>query len=100
MAIEAADRGKFTMVAVLAPSAKLRINAVTDRTGSILVEAAGLNGVPFPGRSFANAVPVIGDQYRTLVTWTDNDTHGAEVGKPLVLRFRMDQAKLYSLDFE
>jgi hypothetical protein len=100
VAIEAKERGQFSTVAILAPGAKVRINAVTQRAGSILVEAAGLDGKPLPGRSFDDAVPIIGDQHRSVVTWKNADTHGAEVGKPIVLRFRMDKAKLYGLDFE
>jgi hypothetical protein len=100
VALEAKERGQFSTVAILAPGAKLRINAVTARAGSILVEAAGLDGKPLPGRSFDDAVPIIGDQHRTIVKWNGADTHGVEVGKPIVLRFRMDKAKLYGLEFE
>ena len=101
MAIEAAEEGAFTTVAVLAPGTKLRINAVTARAGSILVEAAGLDGKPIDGRSFADAIPIVGDQFRTLVKWKDGvETHGVETGKPIVLRFRLARAKLYGLDFE
>ena len=71
-----------------------------QRAGSILVEASGLDGKPLPGRSFDDAVPIIGDQHRTLVTWKNADTHGVETGKPIMLRFRMEKAKLYGLDFE
>jgi hypothetical protein len=98
--IAAKDRGHFSTVAVVAPGTKLRINAVTQRAGSILVEAAGLDGKPLPGRSFDDAVPIVGDQHRTLVKWKGADTHGIEPGKPIVLRFRMDKAKIYALDFE
>jgi hypothetical protein len=100
MAVEAKEEGGFTTVAVLAPGAKLLINAVTERAGSVLVEAAGLDGKPIAGRSFADAVPIVGDQHRAVVKWKDADTHGVETGKPIVLRFRMDKAKLYRLDFE
>jgi hypothetical protein len=101
MALEAKEDGGFTTVAVLAPGKKLLINAVTARVGQILVEAAGLDGKPLPGHSFADAVPIVGDQQRTVVKWKgDVDTHGVDVGKPIVLRFKMDRAKLYWLEFE
>ena len=69
------------MLAMMAPGTRLRINAVTQRAGSILVEAAGLDGKPIPGRTFADAVPIVGDQHRTLVTWKNADTHGVDAGK-------------------
>ena len=101
MAIEAEEEGAFTTVAVLAPGTKLRINAVTARVGSILVEAAGLDGKPIERRSFADAIPLVGDQFRTLVKWKEGvETHGVEKGKPIVLRFRLAKAKLYGLDFD
>jgi hypothetical protein len=101
VALEAKDHGEFTTVAVLAPGTKLRINAVTERAGQILVEVAGLDGKPIEGRTFADAVPIIGDQHRTVVTWKGGaDTIGIDAGKPVVFRFRMDKAKLYGLDFE
>jgi hypothetical protein len=98
--IEAKEEGGFTTVAVLAPGAKVRINATTARVGSILVEVAGLDGKPIEGRSFDDAVPIVGDQFRTLVKWNDAETHGVESAKPIVLRFKMDRAKLYWLEFE
>jgi hypothetical protein len=33
VAVEAADRGEFTTIAILAPGKKLKINALTLRTG-------------------------------------------------------------------
>ncbi|MEO6436648.1 MAG: hypothetical protein ABIP55_12930 [Tepidisphaeraceae bacterium] len=100
MALRAKDRGEFTTVAILAPGSKLRINALTERAGSILVEAADLGGKPIAGRTFDDAIPIVGDQHQTLVKWKAAGDLGIEVNQPLVLRFRMDQAKIYALDFE
>ena len=61
---------------------------VTRRDGSFL-----------PGHSLDEAVPIVGVQYRTPVTWSGGDTLGNEAGQPICLRFRMNQARLYSLDF-
>ena len=101
MALEAPEQGEFTTIAVLAPGTKLLINTVTARAGSVLVEAAGLDGKPIDGRSFADAVPLVGDHFRSVVKWkNDLDTHGVDVDKPIVLRFKLDRAKLYWLEFE
>jgi hypothetical protein len=76
------------------------INAVTDRAGQILVEVASPDGQTLPGRSFNEAIPIVGDQYRTPVTWRDGNLLTSNPGEPVQLRFRMEYANLYGLDFE
>ncbi len=98
--IVADEKGEFATAAVIAPGTKLHINAVSARAGSILIEAAGLDGKPIAGRSFAEAVPVIGDHHWTQVKWKDHDDLGVEAGQPIEFRIRMDKAKLYGLEFE
>ena len=100
MAIEASEKGGFTTPAFLAPGQKVRINALTSRVGEIRVEVADFDGKTLAGRSFADCIPIIGDQYRTTITWKGTDTLGVETGKPIVLRFLLEKAKIYSLDFE
>jgi hypothetical protein len=95
VALEALEQGEFTTLPIDTKGGrKLLINVLTERVGSILVEVDGI-----PGRSFAEADPIIGDQYRKVVTWKGEDYLGYEQGKPIVLRFRMKQAKLFGLDF-
>jgi hypothetical protein len=100
MAIEAVAKGAFTTPAFLAPGEKVRINALTSRVGEIRVEAADLQGKPIAGRSFADSVPIVGDQHRTLITWKRSDALGVKTHDPLLLRFQMDKAKIYGLEFE
>ncbi|WP_428937938.1 hypothetical protein [Fontivita pretiosa] len=101
MAIVADGQGQFSTPLFLPPGKTLKINAVTERAGSILVEVAGPDNQPLPGRSFADAQPIIGDQCLTTVTWKNeaNDL-GVEPGKPIMLRFRLDKARIYGLEFE
>ena len=99
VALEAPDRGEFATVAFMPPGRRLLINAVTKRAGSALVEVASLGGAPIPGRTFADADPIIGDQYRTLVTWKGESDLGFEDGAAIMLRFRMDKAAIFGLDF-
>lgn len=100
MALEAKDKGEFTTVAFVAPGERLRINAVTKLAGGILVEACDFNAKTLPGRSFADAVPIVGDQHKAPVRWKNAETLGVRKGEPLVLRFRLDKAKIFGLDFE
>jgi len=100
IALEAADCGEFATAIVLAEGEKLKINAVTDRAGHILVEAANMDGKPIPGRSFGEAQPIIGDQFWTPVTWKEHGDLGVKRGEPVMLRVRMDKARIYGFEFE
>ena len=100
VAIEAPERGEFSTVSFFAPGRRLRINAVTQRAGHVLVAVTRRDGTFLPGRSFDDAVPVVGDQHRTLVQWQGGDDLGNEDGQPIALRFRINRAKIYGLDFE
>ena len=50
--------------------------------------------------TFDDCKLISGDQYRTAVTWKSDETLGVKPGEPIVLRFRMNHAKIYALDFE
>ncbi len=100
VALEAPEKGEFSTVAVIPPGDKLLINAVTKRAGYILVEAADLAGKPIPGREFENAVPIFGDQHKTLVVWKGHNNLGIEAGEGVILRFKLEKASIYALEFE
>ncbi len=92
------------MIPIMAPGRMLKINATTKRTGSILVEVGGgpgrfrLGGAP--GRSFDDCDPIVGDRFWTTVTWKGGDDLGLQEGQPITLRFKMDKAKIFGLQFD
>jgi hypothetical protein len=100
MAIDAEDRGQFSTLAFIPPGSKLRINAVTRRAGDILVEVARLDGKPVAGRSFEQAKPLVGDLYQHAVAWDGAGDLGTAPGQPVILRFRMNKARIFGLEFE
>ena len=100
IALVADQTGEFATAAVLAPGTKLKINAVTERGGSVLVEAVDLNGQPIPGRSFNDVIPIIGDHHWTYVKWKSAEGLGVKSGEPIEFRFRLDMARLYGIEFE
>jgi hypothetical protein len=95
VAVEARDRGAFTMITVIAPGKTLKINALTLRTGSIKVEVAGKTG-----RTFADCTPIVGDQAWTPVTWRGTPDLGIDPGQPVTLRIEMERAKIYGIEFD
>lgn len=95
VALEAPDRGEFATISIMPPGRKLRINAVTKRAGSILVQVDGVGG-----RTLNDVTPIVGDQHWAPVLWKGQDDLGHTEGGPIVLRFRLDRARIFGLDFE
>ena len=95
MALEARDRGECTLIAVMAPGRTLRINAVTQRTGWVKVSVVGVEN-----RSIADCVPIVGDQPWTRVRWNTGEDMTSAEGQPVTLRFELNQAKVFGLQFE
>ena len=87
-------------MAFLLPGNKLKINALTQRTGHIKVELVEFDGKPIDGYSFDEADPIIGDQHWTEVMWNGKADLPVDPGTPIWLRFRLSQAKIYGLEFE
>jgi hypothetical protein len=100
VALEAPGEGEFWTVGFIPPGKTIKINAVTERAGSVRVEVCDFNGQPVAGHTLAEAKPIVGDQFRTPLTWGDATDTGVEQGKPIILHFVMDHAKIYGLDFE
>ncbi|MDD2763163.1 MAG: hypothetical protein PHE83_04205 [Opitutaceae bacterium] len=99
VALEAADRGEFATAVIIPPGRKLRLNALTARSGRILVEVADEKGVPLPGREFSRSVPIVGDQPAARLRWGNEEELGGRPDQPIMLRFRLEQAKIFSLEF-
>jgi hypothetical protein len=95
VAVEAEDHGEFTMITLVVPGRKLKLNALTLRTGWVKVEVLGVDG-----RGMADCIPLIGDQYWTTVTWKSGDTLGIKEGQAVTLRMEMKQAKVFGLEFD
>ncbi len=93
-------KGEFATVAFVAPGNILKINALTKRAGYIKVEVVGMDGKPIKGHTFADAEPVIGNQYKSIVRWKNSNNLGIKTGTPVFLRFKMKMAKIYELYFD
>ena len=95
VALEAEDHGQFTTTALATGGGrKLRLNAVTKRAGGIRVEVVGS-----AGRSLAQCKPIIGDQYKAPVSWNGQDDLGHKEGAAVVLKFQMNKAQIFGLEF-
>ena len=100
VAVEADEIGEFTTIGLMPPGRKLRINALTSRAGGIRVEIASLLDEPLEGRTFADCDIVQGDRFWSPVTWNGVDDIGIENGEAIVIRFHLDRAKLFGIQFD
>jgi hypothetical protein len=53
-----------------------------------------------PGRSFADCEIVQGDAFWQTVTWGGESDLKTPEGEGLVIRFHMDRAQLFGIEFE
>lgn len=83
----------------------LVLNYSTSAMGSIRVEIQDEKGFPMPGLALEDSPVIFGDKIEQAVTWerprsmTDPDPLGRLQGKPVRLRFVMEDADLYSFQF-
>lgn len=98
VALQCDEEGGFATVAIVSPGDRIRLNASVLPTGYIRVAVHAFNGGEIEGRSLEDADRLIGDGLAMPVTWKGEESlnHG---GRPIVLRFRLRQAKLFGVEF-
>ncbi|MGB2823880.1 MAG: hypothetical protein WBF17_23070, partial [Phycisphaerae bacterium] len=78
---------------------RLEINYSTSAAGSIRVEVQNPGGRAIAGFALEDFPPVYGDQISHVLAWKAGPDLAALAGKPVRLRFVMQDADLYSLRF-
>lgn len=78
---------------------QLEVNYSTSGAGKIRVEVQNGSGQPIPGYTLADCDPIQGDAISGTVQWKGSPDIQALSGKPIRLRFVMNEADLYSLRF-
>ena len=99
VALDAPEEGRFALWPLVAPGRTVRLNMRTGPSGYVQVEASGPDGQVLAGRGFDDCDWLIGDHLDRTVTWGGQSDLGHAEGEPIVLRFRMRAAKLYSVAF-
>ena len=92
-----AEGGTLTTVPIVFEGNRLEINAATKEDGSVVVDV-----LDAAGKSISTLGPsdkFEGDDLRHVVTWRGTKNIGDLAGKPVVLRFHLKNAELYSFAF-
>ncbi|HID55969.1 TPA: hypothetical protein EYP37_05535 [Candidatus Poribacteria bacterium] len=98
-AIEVEGRGEFALARLFVTGSRMKLNLRTKRSGYVLVEIADSKGRPLPGRSFADADPIVGDHLERHVSWHGEEKLGCSPDTPILIRFKMRAAELFSVEF-
>ncbi len=78
---------------------ELIVNYSTSAAGSLRVEIQDAGGMPVPGFGLADCPLVVGDAIAQPVKWQNGPDLASLAGKPVRLRFEMQECDLYSFRF-
>jgi hypothetical protein len=93
------EQGEFSTKPLKFAGNQLELNYSTSGAGRIQVEIQDEDGRPIPGYTLEESSVVYGDDISRIVTWGDSSDVSKLAGKPVRLRFVMNEADVYSLRF-
>ena len=91
------EEGTLTTVPISYSGARLVINAQTRPQGRIVVQIVHPDGLPIQGLQSSN--PFTGDSLREELSFPGSQNLSQWAGQPVVLRFQLKNASLYSFAF-
>ena len=91
--------GEFVTKPLVFDGRRLVINYSTSAAGSLRVEIQGANGDPIPDFRLQDSPEIFGDAIEQTVAWESGSDVAALAGRPIRLRFVMEDADLYSIRF-
>lgn len=93
------DQGEFITKPLKFSGDRLEINYSTAGAGEIRVELQDVDGKPFPGFELDQCDPIKGDTIAGAVTWRKVASVRNLAGKPVRVRYVMNEADIYSMKF-
>ena len=93
------EEGELLTKPLLFSGSELSINVSTSAAGTLRVEVQRQDGKPVSGFALADCRPVFGDQIDRPVGWNDESDLSALAGRPVRLRFVLQECDLYSFRF-
>ncbi len=91
--------GEFTTKPIVFAGSELELNYATSAAGSLRVEIRDEAGKPIPGYCLREAKDLFGNRITGRAVWKQGSDLSALAGRPVILRFVMGDADLYSLRF-
>lgn len=94
-----ADVGEMISKPLRFSGKELIVNYTTSAGGSVRVELQGESGRPLPGFALADCRELAGEAIEQRVSWAKGSDVAALAGQTIRLRFVMQHADLYALQF-
>ena len=94
-----AEGGELKTPLLTFQGTQLHLNMSTSAAGCIGVEIQDVSGKPFEGFALQECIPQFGNALDHLVMWKTGDSVTRLAGQPVRLRFVMQDADLYALQF-
>ena len=95
-----ADSGEMVTRPLRFAGKELVINYSTSAGGSVRVEIQDESGTPIPGFSLADSQGLVGDTIEQQVRWKNGSDVSSLAGKAVRLRFVMQEADLFAIQFQ
>lgn len=95
-----AARGEVVTKSFTFSGGSLVLNYATAAAGGIQVEIQDPSGTPIPGYALEDSILLRGDQINGVATWRDRREVSDLAGLAVRLRFVLQEADLYSLQFQ
>jgi hypothetical protein len=79
---------------------ELSVNSSTSAGGSVRVEIQDADGRPYPGFALADCPAHVGDSLAQVVRWKKGGDLSSLAGRVVRLRFELQEADLFALQFQ
>lgn len=94
------DGGEMITRPLIVDGRALLLNFETSAAGGIRVEVQDAEGTPLPGFALEDTVETIGNEIERAVFWKGGSDVSSLAGRPIRLRFVMNDAGLYAMRFQ
>ena len=94
-----ADPGELVTLPLRFSGKELVINYATSAGGSVRIELQDADGQPLPRFGMSDCRNLVGDSIEQPVSWTTGSDLSALAGKTVRLRFSMQEADVFALQF-
>ena len=94
------EEGEFITKPLVFSGSQLNFNYSTSGAGRMRIEIQTAQGKPIPGFTLADSRIIYGDDINRIAKWGDTTDVASLAGKPIRLRFVMNEADLYSIRFQ
>ncbi len=95
-----ADAGEVLTKVLTFSGSELSLNFSTSAGGSVKLEIQEPDGKPLSGYALGDHVPMVGDAIERTVVWKDGRDLSGLAGKPVRLRFVLQEADIFALQFQ